>query len=73
MGLLYGGQRIATSIIKWNHIGGVNKMGSTGQVLPLVVSVGSLIGVLCQILLEGSEIADSFKTAKEDLRKLFQA
>lgn len=44
---------IVELLIKWNHISGVNQMGSTGQVLPLVVSVGSLIGVLCQILLRG--------------------
>lgn len=39
-------------VIRWNHIQGVNQMGSTGQVLPLVVSIGSLIGVLCRSLLQ---------------------
>lgn len=60
-------------LIKWNHISGVNHMGSTGQVLSLAVSVGSLISVLCQILLAGSEVADrSFKRAIQNLGELFR-
>lgn len=39
-------------IIKWNHIQGVNKMGSTGQILPFVVAVGGLMSATCQFLLQ---------------------
>ena len=32
-------------IIKWNHISGVNKLGSTGQLLPFIAALASLIRV----------------------------
>lgn len=35
-------------VIKWNHIQG----GSTGQMLPFVVSFGSLVGVACHLFLK---------------------
>ncbi|KAL0638997.1 hypothetical protein Q9L58_001878 [Maublancomyces gigas] len=38
--------------IKWNHIQDVNKMGSTGQILPFVVAVGGLMSATCQFLLQ---------------------
>lgn len=39
-------------IIRWNHIQGVHQMGSTGQILPFVVSLGSLVGVACRFFLQ---------------------
>lgn len=33
-------------VIKWNHIQGVNQIDSTGQLLPLVVSLGTLISLM---------------------------
>jgi hypothetical protein len=33
-------------IIKWNQISGVNSIQSTGQILPLIVGVGSLIRII---------------------------
>lgn len=33
-------------VIKWNHIQGVNQIDSTGQLLPLVVSLGTLISLI---------------------------
>lgn len=33
-------------VIKWNHIQGVNQIDSTGQLLPLVVSLGTLVSLI---------------------------
>lgn len=46
-------------IIKWNHIQGVNQMGSTGQILPFVVAVGGLISAMCQFLLQTVSVEGS--------------
>lgn len=46
-------------IIKWNHIQGVNQMGSTGQILPFVVAVGGLISATCQFLLQTVSVEGS--------------
>ena len=37
-------------MIKWNRISGVNKVNSTGQLLPLVVGVGGLFRVLGKLV-----------------------
>jgi hypothetical protein len=36
--------------IRWNHIGGVNTMGSTGQILPIVTATASFISVMWQLV-----------------------
>lgn len=46
-------------VIKWNHIQGVNQMGSTGQILRFVVAVGSLIGVAGEYLLHIMHVRDN--------------
>lgn len=33
--------------IRWNNIEGISSLGSTGQLLPLVISVAGLIAVVC--------------------------
>ncbi|KAG8922928.1 hypothetical protein FRC02_011507 [Tulasnella sp. 418] len=39
-------------VIKWNHIEGVHNMGSTGQLLPVVIGGGSFIRVLWRFLVK---------------------
>lgn len=39
-------------MVRWNHIGGVNSLGSTGQLLPLIIGVGGMFRVI-HCLLKG--------------------
>jgi hypothetical protein len=39
-------------VIRWNHIQGVDTMGSTGQILPIVTAVGSFVTVAWQLVLK---------------------
>ncbi|RPB11479.1 hypothetical protein P167DRAFT_536632 [Morchella conica CCBAS932] len=42
-------------MIRWNHIRGVNELGSTGQLLPLIMAIGSFIRVLHIFTKEGKK------------------
>lgn len=39
-------------IIKWNHIQGVDSLGSTGQLLPLIIGLGGVFRVINNLILE---------------------
>lgn len=35
--------------LKWNHVEGINELSSIGQIIPLVVGVGSMIAVIWKL------------------------
>lgn len=39
-------------MVRWNHIQGVNSLGSTGQLLPLIIGVGGMFRVIHNLLVE---------------------
>lgn len=39
-------------IIQWNHIQGVDSLGSTGQLLPLIIGLGGVFRIINNLLLE---------------------
>lgn len=39
-------------MVEWNHIQGVNSLGSTGQLLPLIIGLGGMFRVVHNLLLE---------------------
>ena len=39
-------------LIRWNHIGGVGTIRSTGQLIPFVVAVAGLVNILYKILVD---------------------
>lgn len=35
--------------LHWNHVGGIYEVASTGQIIPLVVGIGSMIAVIWKL------------------------
>ncbi|KAI5849324.1 hypothetical protein DFP73DRAFT_540205 [Morchella snyderi] len=54
-------------MIRWNHIVGVNEMGSTGQLLPLIMAIGSFIRVLYLFTEEGKSEGRSVDPDENDI------
>lgn len=53
-------------MIRWNHIDGVNELGSTGQLLPLIMAVGSFIRVLHLFTKEGKKSDERISMEVDD-------
>ncbi|KAH0610067.1 uncharacterized protein H6S33_012613 [Morchella sextelata] len=54
-------------MIRWNHILGVNELGSTGQLLPLIMAIGSFIRVLHLLRKEGKSTGRSMDPDDNDI------
>lgn len=52
--MLYMGYRITTIelTLKWNHMTGINSLGSVGQIFPFIISILNLLRVLVSIFEE---------------------